>query len=142
MTGRRVPHERLADGSAGERRAESAREAEGGEKWREKSGRNMNGQKKSFNLKNGPFGRKIKTQGQTKMNPRIEINPAICHGQPVIRGTRVTVSQLLGSLSGGDSFQTVLEDYPGITADDLAAALSFAGVLARFGEASYEPAPA
>ncbi|MBP5787774.1 MAG: DUF433 domain-containing protein, partial [Kiritimatiellae bacterium] len=27
------------------------------------------------------------------MNPRIEINPAICHGQPVIRGTRVTVSQ-------------------------------------------------
>ena len=76
------------------------------------------------------------------MNPRIEINPAVCHGQPVIRGTRVTVSQLLGSLSGGDSFQTVLEDYPGITSDDLAAALSFAGVLARFGEASYEPAPA
>ena len=52
------------------------------------------------------------------------------------------MSQLLGSLSGGDSFQTVLEDYPGITPDDLAAALSFAGVLARFGEASYEPAPA
>jgi uncharacterized protein (DUF433 family) len=76
------------------------------------------------------------------MNPRIEINPAICHGQPVIRGTRVTVSQLLGSLSGGDSFQTVLEDYPSITADDLAAALSFAGVPARFGEASCAPAPA
>jgi uncharacterized protein (DUF433 family) len=56
------------------------------------------------------------------MNPRIEINPAICHGQPVIRGTRVTVSQLLGSLSGRDSFQTVMEDYPAITADDLAAA--------------------
>ena len=76
------------------------------------------------------------------MNPRIEINPAICHGQPAIRGTRVTVSQLLGSLSGGDSFQTVMEDYPAIMPDDLAAALSFAGVLARFGEASYEPAPA
>jgi tetratricopeptide (TPR) repeat protein len=44
-------------------------------------------------------------QGQTCMNPRIEINPAICHGQPVIRGTRVTVSQLLGRLSGGDFFQ-------------------------------------
>lgn len=76
------------------------------------------------------------------MNPRIEINPAICHGKPVIRGTRVTVSQLLGSLAAGDSFQMVLEDYPGITSDDLAAALSFAGALARFGEASYEPAPA
>lgn len=76
------------------------------------------------------------------MNPRIESNPAICHGQPVIRGTRVTVSQLLGSLAAGDSFQMVLEDYPGITSDDLAAAQSFAGALARFGEASYESAPA
>ena len=65
------------------------------------------------------------------MNPRIEINPAVCHGQPVIRGTRVTVSQLLGSLSGGDSFQTVLEDYPGITADDLVAALSFGGAKTK-----------
>ena len=104
----------------------------------------MNGvpQSGTFDLKNAPSGHKIRTQGQTRMNQHIEINPAICHGQPVIRGTRVTVSQLLGSLSGGDSFQAVLEDYPGITPDDLAAALSFAGVLARFGEASYEPAPA
>ena len=93
-------------------------------------------------LKTGPSGRKITTQGQPRMDKRIEINPAICHGQPVIRGTRVTVSQLLGSLSAGDSFQTVLEDYPSITPDDLSAALSFAGALARFGEASYEPSPA
>ncbi|MBP1588768.1 MAG: DUF433 domain-containing protein [Kiritimatiellae bacterium] len=51
------------------------------------------------------------------MNPRIESNPGICHGQPVIRGTRVTVSQPLGSLAEGDSFQMVLEDYPGSTSD-------------------------
>ena len=51
------------------------------------------------------------------MNERIEINPNVCHGSPVIRGTRVLVSQILGALSGGDSVETVLEDYPSITAD-------------------------
>ena len=72
------------------------------------------------------------------MNDRIEINPEICHGQPVIRGTRITVSQILGSLYGGDSFQSVLEDYPGLTASDLSAAMTFASSLARFEEAPYE----
>ena len=73
------------------------------------------------------------------MFERIEINPAICHGQPVVRGTRVTVSQILGSLAGGDSPDTILEDYPGISREDLWAAVSFASGLARFEEASYEP---
>lgn len=73
-----------------------------------------------------------------KVNERIDINPEICHGQPVIRGTRITVSQILGSLSGGDSFQSVLEDYPGLTAADLSAAMAFASSLARFEEVPYE----
>ena len=72
------------------------------------------------------------------MNKRIEINPAICHGQPVIRGTRVTVSQILGSLSGGDTVAMILEDYPGITVEDISAAMSFASELARFEEVPYE----
>ena len=53
------------------------------------------------------------------MNDRIEINPAICHGRPVIRGTRVLVSQILGALSGGDTMEEVLADYPSITMEDL-----------------------
>ena len=65
------------------------------------------------------------------MNDRIEINPEVCHGQPVIRGTRITVSHILGSLSGGDSFQSVLEDYPGLTLPDLSAGMSFASCLGR-----------
>ena len=72
------------------------------------------------------------------MNDRIEINPEICHGQPVIRGTRITVSQILGSLSGGDSVEAVLEDYPGLTLPDLSAAMSFASSLARFEVSPYE----
>ena len=72
------------------------------------------------------------------MYKRIEINPDVCHGQPVIRGTRITVSQILGSLSGGDTFAMVLEDYPGLTMEDISEAMSFAGDLARFEEAPYE----
>lgn len=60
------------------------------------------------------------------MNPRIQISPTVCHGKPVIRGTRVPVSTVLGALSGGDSVATVLDDYPMITAEDIAGALEFA----------------
>lgn len=63
------------------------------------------------------------------MNPRIEINPKVCHGKPVIRGTRVLVSTILGALGGGDAVAAVLEDYPSLTAEDVAAALEFAGRL-------------
>ncbi|HNR30991.1 MAG TPA: DUF433 domain-containing protein [Candidatus Hydrogenedentes bacterium] len=72
------------------------------------------------------------------MNSRIQISPAICHGKPVIRGTRVLVSSILGALAGGDSIEMVLEDYPNITRDDVEAALAFAGELSRFEEIPYE----
>ena len=72
------------------------------------------------------------------MNERIEINAGVCHGKPVIKGTRVLVSQLLGALAGGDSIETVLSDYPSITADDIFAAFAFAGKLAQFEESSYD----
>jgi uncharacterized protein (DUF433 family) len=72
------------------------------------------------------------------MNARIEINPRICHGKPVIRGTRVLVSTLLGALSGGDSIETVLQDYPAVTAEDIAAALEFAGRLSDYQVSDYE----
>ena len=72
------------------------------------------------------------------MNPRIEINPKVCHGKPVIRGTRVLVSTLLGALGGGDSKDIVLEDYPNISAEDIAAALEFAGRLSDYQVSDYE----
>lgn len=65
------------------------------------------------------------------MNPRIEINPNVCHGSPVVRGTRVLVSQILGALSGGDSDETVLEDYSSIASEDISAVFDFEGSLAR-----------
>lgn len=72
------------------------------------------------------------------MNARIVIDPKVCHGKPVIRGTRVLVSTLLGALSGGDSIEVLLQDYPLITADDIAAALEFAGRLSDYQISDYE----
>ncbi len=72
------------------------------------------------------------------MNDRIEMNPIICHGKPVIRGTRVLVSSILGALGAGDSIEDVLNDYSNITRKDIEAALLFAGKLSRFEETPYD----
>jgi uncharacterized protein (DUF433 family) len=75
------------------------------------------------------------------MHDRIEINAKICHGKPVIKGTRVLVGNILGALAGGDSVEEVLEDYPNINQEDILAALAFAGELAQFQEGPYETCP-
>ena len=62
------------------------------------------------------------------MNERIVIDPKICHGKPVIRGTRLPVAIVVGSLAGGMTFDEVQREY-GITSDDIRAALKFAGDL-------------
>ncbi len=72
------------------------------------------------------------------MNEKIQINPKICHGKPVIRGTCVLISTILGALGAGDSIEKVLEDYPNITEEDIRAALEFGGELSKFEEALYE----
>lgn len=76
------------------------------------------------------------------MNERISIDPAICHGKPVIKGTRVLVGNILGALSAGDSIEDVLVDYPSIVRDDVLAALDFAAQISRFEESPFELCPA
>lgn len=72
------------------------------------------------------------------MSDKISIHPTICHGKPVIRGTRVLVSTVLGALAGGDSIEMVLEDYPTIKREDVLAALAFARELSDYQVATYE----
>ena len=76
------------------------------------------------------------------MNDRISINPNVCHGKPVIKGTRVLVSIILGALAGGDTIDQILEDYPNITREDILAALQFGSELSNFETIVYETAPA
>jgi uncharacterized protein (DUF433 family) len=74
------------------------------------------------------------------MQDRIELNPLICHGKPVIKGTRVMVSTILGALSGGDTVEMILVDYPNLTREDINAALAFASELSQFEDVPYQPA--
>jgi uncharacterized protein (DUF433 family) len=62
------------------------------------------------------------------MIDRIVIDPKICHGKPVIRGTRTPVAIVVGSLAGGMSFEEVQREYD-LTIEDIRAALKFAGEL-------------
>lgn len=57
---------------------------------------------------------------------RIVIDPAIRSGKPCIRGTRITVYDILEYLAGGMSEDQVLRDFPALTCEDVRAALKFA----------------
>ncbi len=60
-----------------------------------------------------------------KLAERVSADPAICHGKPVIAGTRVLVSVLVGEVASGAPLGEVAEQY-GVTHDDVVAALSYA----------------
>lgn len=67
-------------------------------------------------------------QAETAMSTsnRIEINPEIMLGKPVIRGTRITVELLLRRLSEGATEESLLESYPHLTREDIKAAIAYA----------------
>jgi uncharacterized protein (DUF433 family) len=62
---------------------------------------------------------------------RISVDPARMQGLPCIRGTRVTVSAILGQLAAGQTIEQILADYPQLTRDDVRAALEFAAAYTR-----------
>ena len=57
---------------------------------------------------------------------RIEINPRVMMGKPVIRGTRLTVEIILRKLSEGATARDLLEAYPKLTREDIQAAIRYA----------------
>ena len=62
---------------------------------------------------------------------RITMDPAICHGKPVVRGLRYPVENLLELLSSGMTIDEILADYEDLEREDLLAALAFAARLSR-----------
>jgi uncharacterized protein (DUF433 family) len=56
---------------------------------------------------------------------RIEINPAVMLGKPVIRGTRITVELILRKLAEGATETELLEDYPHLATEDIRAAMAY-----------------
>jgi uncharacterized protein (DUF433 family) len=61
------------------------------------------------------------------MEERISVDPAVCSGKPCIKGTRIMVRNILGMIAGGYTVERVLEEYPPLTREDVAAALEYAG---------------
>jgi uncharacterized protein (DUF433 family) len=71
------------------------------------------------------------------MTKGVAIDPAVCHGKPVIEGTRVLVATVLGALAGGDSQKDVAEDYD-ITLEQISNALQFASDMANMQVSAYD----
>jgi uncharacterized protein (DUF433 family) len=57
---------------------------------------------------------------------RIELNPRVCNGRPIIKGTRIPVSVILEQIAEGESWDTVLTGYPELMREDIQAALLYA----------------
>ncbi len=62
---------------------------------------------------------------------RISIDPNVRFGKPCVRGTRLTVGDILGYLAGGMSETDLLSDFPQLTQDDIRACLTYAAERER-----------
>jgi uncharacterized protein (DUF433 family) len=62
----------------------------------------------------------------TDLLDRVEIDPEVMLGKPVIRGTRITVEILLEKIAAGCSFDEVIADYPRLAREDVMAAVATA----------------
>jgi uncharacterized protein (DUF433 family) len=69
---------------------------------------------------------------------RILIDGRICHGKPVVRGSRVPITIVVGSLAGGMSFEDIETEYD-LTREEIQAALAFTAELLQ--EESFYPLP-
>jgi uncharacterized protein (DUF433 family) len=63
---------------------------------------------------------------------RVTVDPEILAGKPVIRGTRIAVELVLELLAAGQSEADILDNYPGLTREDVCACLAYASVPAGF----------
>jgi len=62
---------------------------------------------------------------------RIVVDPAVRSGKPCIRGTRITVYDVLEYMAGEMSESEILADFPGLTTEDMKACLAFAAARER-----------
>ena len=61
----------------------------------------------------------------------ITIDPNVCHGKPVFRGTRVLVADVLEMIASGMSIDDILEEYPQLTKEMVLEAIALAAELLR-----------
>jgi uncharacterized protein (DUF433 family) len=69
------------------------------------------------------------------LTERIEVNPRILGGKPVIKGTRIPVYLILELLSAGYDFERIVKAYPTLTEEDIKAAVEYAAKVMKNEEA-------
>lgn len=65
------------------------------------------------------------TTRKDRILERISINPKVCCGKPVIKGTRIWVSLILDLLAVGDTIDDILKEYPHVTREDVLACIAY-----------------
>lgn len=63
---------------------------------------------------------------RTSWHDRIVIDPELHHGEPCVKGTRIPVRMIVGSLADGDGPEEIRQEYPRLTQEDVQAALAYA----------------
>jgi uncharacterized protein (DUF433 family) len=61
-----------------------------------------------------------------EIRERIELDPRVCNGKPVIKGTRIPITVILEQLAEGKTWDSILSGYPELTREDIHAALHYA----------------
>jgi len=61
----------------------------------------------------------------------ITVDPAVCHGQACIKGTRIMVSVILDNLAAGLTTDEIIQSYPSLSREAVQAAISYAAELTR-----------
>ena len=69
--------------------------------------------------------------GRVAWQERIVIAPDLHHGEPCIKGTRIPVAMIVGSLADGMTQEEIRKAYPQLTAEDIQAALAYAAEVIR-----------
>ena len=67
----------------------------------------------------------------TPWQERISVDPAVCHGQACIAGTRILVTVVLDNLATGRTPEEIVADYPSLSLEDVRAAIAYAAELAH-----------
>jgi len=68
---------------------------------------------------------------EQNLKNRIDINPNVLVGKPLIRGTRIAVEHIMGYLAGGMTQEEILKEFPRLTKEDIQAAILYATELVR-----------
>jgi uncharacterized protein (DUF433 family) len=76
----------------------------------------------------------------TMVAGRIEINPEVMMGKPVIRGTRLTVELILRKLSEGATTEDLIDAYPRLTPEDIRTAIGYAADIVAHEIITFLPA--